>query len=396
MTYNTTKVQDNFWLTSERPLIWHLEGENWNEKTIRLLSACLDRMIYFGRAEAITFMRIIQCSDHESKTNCSLSDVRTELSVPVLCPKTDATLQQVLMTTDEKPVAEATTPPGATWKFAIRPERPPAKARPMMPRRTKTPIRVLQFAIGSHVPPPLDSTAILINWYRGRVVRKFLGKSWLHAKQAGDLQALEAVSGLSGKDAEGKILQGHQHVYYALWPDPATNQPARLIAWRSKDFKDSELAALLAAAQPPLSLGYNRSKDDDRRNPWTIHLIPLDSCVSIPAGFDSRQRFNVWRSVTPYVPPRHVFDRKGRVKAGESVEEQIAMEVRNLGLPECKVAKDSEDRWIKVHQSKNEGNSSNTSKRGFYLSLHFQEPVAGPLALGLSSHYGLGLFVPIG
>ena len=396
MTYKKTKVQDNFWLTSPdvKPILWRLESEQWLLPVQKLLADCLDRMTYFGRVESLTSIRLLDREPIHSSANCSLTETRSETSVPVLCPRADATLDQILKTTDDKAIADSTEPPGAVWKFAIRPQRPAAKPTPMIQPQRISPVRLIQFAIGSQVAPTADSIVVLTHQFRGRTIRAFLGDSWKNVRKAGNVESLNAVSLLSGKDADGEAIRGHRHAYYGIWFDPKTKRPARLLVWRRKiPFKPKEQKALLVAAESPIGIIFKKS---DKPDPWTIHLVPLDSAIHPPRGFDFKTLFHSWQSEIPYVPPRHVFNRRGEVKPGESVPAQIGQELDSLGLPKRRIDFDhNKSRWIKVHQPRAErGDATNAAKRGFDVKLTFESSVTGPLALGHSCHFGLGLFVP--
>ena len=396
MTYNTTKVQDNFWLTPPKsdPIIWILESDGWTQPLQNLLAKCLDRMTYFGRAESITHMQLLDNEPADALVNCSLTAARSRTSIPVICPKSDVTLEQVRMTTNHKDVANSTIPPGAIQKFVIRPKRTVPKHSFMKPPKQRHSVNLIQFAIGGRVDLTKDQIVILTNRFRGRTVRSFLGCSWQEVKEEGDIQSLNDVSLLSGKDATGKALKGNRHTYYSVWFDPETGRPSRLLVWRKTFFSEREQKAMDNAAQKPISVTYGK-------NIHPIHLIPLDSAVQSPCGFDQQKTFTSWKSVTPYIPPRHIFNRRGEVKPGESIPEQVARQSRSLGLPECQIQfADNKGQWVKVHQSSKKGNSptnnspTNASKRGFHINLEFKSPVSGPIALGHSCHFGLGLFVP--
>lgn len=412
--YNTTKVQDNFWLTagSEQPLYWVFDGEEWDEPTIKLLDECLARMTYFGRAESITAIHRVTESEAglPEKLNCPLYDQRTNDSVPVLCPLPDVTLEQLQLTTDNPAVRNSTVPPGAVWRFAERPARPAAALRPRRPSPEAKPVHALQFAIGSRVAPNLDHIALISNWFRGRAIRLFLEElgvakgAWNHATA----EQKQAVSLLAGKSSANQPMEGHQHACFGFYLEPETGKPSRLLAWRKTPFSADEQAAIRQAAADPFTLGY-REKDQraGKRDPWKVHCVPLDSAVPLPPGFDPSQSFREWESLTPYVPPRHAFDDRGKPKPGEEPEKQLVRDLSLLGFSEPRIlALDrmnqpidpkSQDfgQWIKVH-GKRQGRegSSNLSKRGFRFRLTFPEPVPGPIALGHSSHFGLGLFTP--
>lgn len=142
------------------------------------------------------------------------------------------------------------------------------------------------------------------------------------------------------------------------------------------------------------------------RDPWQVHCVPLDSAVPLPPGFDAEQKYRIWRSMTPYVPPRHAFDSRGKPKNGESPLEQLHRELQQRGFTAAEVIPSNfnneaisddqplEAEWVKVHGKSEKSHASNLSKRAYRFRLTFPEPVSGPIALGHSSHFGLGLFVP--
>jgi CRISPR-associated protein Csb2 len=99
--------------------------------------------------------------------------------------------------------------------------------------------------------------------------------------------------------------------------------------------------------------------------------------------------------MTPFVPPQHIYDRHGNEKPGKSLKTQILKELQNHGYPAGATVEVGRSQWVRIHQSRSERrDNTNASKRGHQLRLTFLEPVAGPIALGHSCHFGLGIFVP--
>ncbi len=395
MTYNTTKARDNFWLTSPEcdPIVWVLESNEWAQSTRNLLADCLDRMTYFGRTESITEIRCVDGLPPNidiNDINCVLEGAPSSGSVPVLAPTRDVALEQVQALTDDPSVAESTVPPGAQWLFAMRPVKSPVNL-PRRKRKSREPTPFVQFAIGSRVSPPRKSIVVLTQRFRGRVVRAFLGCGWRQASSA----QRDKVRLLTGKDADGKPLQEHHpHVYFGIHFDERTGRAARLMVWRGQPFTDDEQRAILKAANQELPIAFGRTR---RKDPWAVRLVPLDSQEPPPRGFDV-QAYRRWETATPYVPPRHVYGRRGRVKSGETVEDQLRREVNRQGFDTSKLIINVDDqgfRWTQVHRPwRSQGDPTNFEKRGYHVSLTFDTPVRGPIALGHSSHFGLGLFVP--
>ena len=397
-TYRSTLVQDNFWLVgrskadSDSDIVWWIvDGERWSEDGLDWLDASLDRMTYFGRTEAITEIQRVEKLPEGVDVNCVLEQMPSSGSVPVLAPTVDVTLEQVQAVTDDPSVVNSTVPPGARWLYAKRPVRPPVK-RPRSKPLMRKPLRLVQFAIGARVSPPRKSLVVLTQRFRGRVIWEFLAGSWQRANSA----QREAARLLTGKEVDGSPLQDHRHPHarFGILFDHETGQAARLLVWRNQPFADDEQRAILNAAEQELQISFVKA---GTRDPWTVRLVPLDSQVPKPDGF-GEQPYRHWETVT-YVPPRHVYNRQGRVKAGESPEEQLRLELDRQGYDTTGLmirVDDQAAEWIRVHRPRrNRVDPTNTERRGYRAFLTFDTPVRGPISLGYSSHFGLGLFLPV-
>ncbi len=399
-TYRSTLARDNFRVVGSvgmdaddtGALWWVMDGEAWSEGLLDWLDASLARMTYFGRAEAITEIQRVEKLPADVHVNCPLEQRPSSGSVPVLAPTAEATLEQVQAVTDDPSVANSTVPPGACWLHAKRPVRPPIRMPRSAPRMRESP-RVIQFGIGTRVSPPRKAVVVLTQRFRGRVIREFLAGSWRRA----DAARRVAARLLTGKEADGSPLRDrrHPHARFGILFDPETRKAARLLVWRDQPFSDHEQRAILKAAEQELQLSFGRA---GARDPWTVRLVPLDSQVPPPAGFGDRA-YGCWKTVTPYVPPRHVYDRRGRPKAGESPEEQLRVELERQGYDTAglTVRVDNQaSEWTRVHGPRhNRDDSTNTERRGYHVLLVFSTPVRGPIALGHSSHFGIGLFVGV-
>ena len=367
-----------------------MDGEAWSEGQLDRLDASLVRMTYFGRAEAITEIQRVEKLPTDVHVNCVLEQRPSSGSVPVLAPTAEATLEQVQAVTDDPSVANSTVPPGACWLHAKRPVRPPVRLPRSAPRIRESP-RVIQFGIGTRVSPPRKAVVVLTQRFRGRVIREFLAGSWRRATAA----RRAAARLLTGKEADGSPLQDHRHPHarFGVLFDRETGKAARFLVWRDQPFSDDEQRAILKAAEQELQLSFAKA---GARDPWTVRLVPLDSRVPSPAGFGDRA-YSCWRTVTPYVPPHHVYDRRGRVKAGESLEEQLRVEVGRQGYDTTglMIRVDHQGaEWTRVHRPRrSRDDPTNTERRGYHVLLAFNAPVRGPIALGHSSHFGIGLFV---
>lgn len=396
--YRSTLTIDNFWATermgekSDNAAVWWvIQGENWTEELFDWFDRSLGRITYFGRAESITDIQRVEILPEGVQINCRLNNSPSSNSVPVLAPALDATLEQVQTTTDE--AMKRSVPPGALWLFASRPDRPPLTFRRLSRtnEKQKRPVSFLQFAIGTRVSPPRQSVVAIAERFRGRVIRTFLGCAW---QQANIEQRTEAKL-LTGKDAEEKPLRSdkHLHTYFGIFFDEQTDKASRLIVWRDRDhpFTEKEHKAILKAAEQELEITFKK------KGPWSVRLVPLDSLVPYPYGFND-QGYRQWKTMTPYVPPRHVHDRRGYPKTGEEPETQVKQELERRGIDTSKLVikvSDQHSKWVRAHQPRRvTRGTTNSSKRGYEVLLAFDAPVMGPIALGHSCHFGLGLFVP--
>lgn len=394
--YKTTKVMDAFWLTdrsddseSDGALWWFLDGPAWTDETLALLDACAARLTYFGRAESITELaRISDTNTDAPAPNCTLTTQRKQGAVPVLSLAPEATLTDALRSTDSPELANGDLPPGACWRYAQRPPLP--KNQPMRkPEKQRPPVQWMQFALGSRIPIYEKSAVTLTQRFRGAAAKCLLlaatdGNMDDWKKAPPEMKELGAT--LTGKDADGKPLIGHRHAVFFLHFEG--NEATRLCAWSVDGFTHAEQISMLHASEREVSLTYKKSS-------WTAKLIPLDGLVPPPPEIP-QEGTQHWKSMTPYVPPRHVFDRRGKVKAGESIVEQINEELVGRGFPTAEVeTEEGSSRWVKVHQpSRTREGATNDDKRGYTVHITFSEPIKGPVFLGHSCHFGLGLFIP--
>jgi CRISPR-associated protein Csb2 len=132
---------------------------------------------------------------------------------------------------------------------------------------------------------------------------------------------------------------------------------------------------------------------------WRIKLLPLDAAVPPPPGFDGAPA-TTWQTLTPYVPPRHYL-RGGKVRGAETIENQIRRELDARGHASStellSVKEVAPPTWVAVHVPRRQADQRPFigDRRGYRLRLAFSRPIVGPIRLGHSSSFGLGLFSPV-
>jgi CRISPR-associated protein Csb2 len=323
---------------------------------------------------------------------CTLINERTAGAVPVLVPLDTATRADIERTTDNPESVKRAVPPGAQGLYAARPPRPAARERRRPPVH-RPGCHLMQFALAWNVAPDPRAIVRLTSRFRGTVLPELL------RLKTGDASAIwtrvgrevrESIADMAGKDANNQPLKGHRHTEFLAWCEDG--QPTRLVVSRgSRAFDADEQEAILLAASRDVSWAAAGSDADE----WKVRLVPLDRDVPAPPGFDGQASI-VWESVTPHVPPRHHL-RGGREREGESIAEQISRELERRGLTEqVEVELVGTPAWVSVHVPRREADRRVFigGRRGQAVRLRFAAPVSGPIRLGHSSSFGLGLFRP--
>jgi CRISPR-associated protein Csb2 len=350
-------------------------------------------MTYFGRAETLTCIRLAGSQEVIPQVNCTLIKERTAGAVPVLMPLASASRADIERTTDDAAAVKRAVPPGARFLYAVWPPRPVARERRRAPVH-RPDCHLMQFALGWNVAPDPRAIVRLTSRLRGAVLRELLrlktgdaSATWTRVSR----EVRESISDMAGKGANNEPLKGHRHTEFLAWCED--DHPTRLVVWRdSRAFDADEQEAILLAASRDVSWAVAGSNGDQ----WKVRLIPLDRDVPAPPGFDS-QAWTTWESVTPYVPVRHHL-RGGKEREGESIAEQIRRELQQYGIIE-QVAIEfiRPPVWVSVHVPRRQAGRRAFigDRRAQAVRLRFQSPVSGPLRLGHSSSFGLGLFRPV-
>jgi CRISPR-associated protein Csb2 len=101
----------------------------------------------------------------------------------------------------------------------------------------------------------------------------------------------------------------------------------------------------------------------------------------------------VWRSKTPFVPPRHLKPKR------HSLEDQVQAELSARGLPAAsrvEILRREEIVGLGFHRfvrTRRDPSRKPPAPCFFGLRIELEQPARGPILLGYASHFGLGLFV---
>ncbi len=188
---------------------------------------------------------------------------------------------------------------------------------------------------------------------------------------------------LSGHDADGAARRDqHLHAHYLVGSDRGALRADHLWVWAPGGLGADELAAIASLRE---------LRFRDAPEPCRVGLVALGEAQAMRIR-ELTGPSAIWRSVTPFVLPRHQKRRGGRLLDGP--HEQIVRELTHRGLPEPLSIELVPGAWAAFRLA-TPGVSRRSARRAVGALLRFPEPVGGPIAIGAHSHFGLGRFEPL-
>ena len=395
-----TLIMDTRIVTGDKPIhiIW--EGITLNTGELEILDRILKNLHYFGRAESWC-----RCSTSTDKHvhNCSPINEQghpenSEL-VRILVPKPDVefldinkpktgntNLKAISITTNELQDSNYLDPPGGRWVWYYRPQNCFVGSRKQDTTTSHlNNITLVRYAVVGSVRPTIKDTLRVGDLARTACMS-------IYGKKMN-----KQTSGIfSGKDPQGKPLTNHIHASYLPTYETQNQEIDHLTIIAPGGFDKDELDVLFSL------------KKLYTYNSISMNLI-FQGCGT-PSNFSSipiLKKARSWVSATPLILTRHTKYRgKGSQKHEvDGPEEQIYNEIkRRYGEPyelKCVTIHDSQTNICKTavkpfdfFRWRNHGSVG--SSKAYKVQLEFKEPKSGPIALGYASHFGLGMFTPLG
>jgi CRISPR-associated protein Csb2 len=267
-------------------------------------------------------------------------------------------------------------------------------------------LQIARFALDSAVLPLVTETLPVAEAAR----RTLMGIYGRQFPQADCSKGRSAV--FSGKDAASGPLQGHDHAYYLPTDEDGDGRIDHLTVVASGGFGSHELKALdclreLKSREREVSghplrvllLGLGRLDD---YQPWPLRVS------------------QIWVSATPFVAPRYL-KKRGTKRDPERLWDcppafltvVLEEELRRLterrpdlaALGSIKVEPLADEsgvfrigsrrlRPLEFKRFRQKHGDDGGRRPAGAFTVTFPQPVHGPICLGHSSHFGLGLFVP--
>ena len=217
----------------------------------------------------------------------------------------------------------------------------------------------------------------------------------LHRAAVGRLgggRPVPAGAELVGKDAGGVPLKGHRHAHVLPLDLDRDGHIDHALFWAPARFGDAAQEAIRAVSRTWTKNGTAEIRVA------VAATGAVGSLPSIPDPWGGSLRRLIgpatrWRSVTPFVAPRHV-----KARGAHTLEGQVRSELACRGLPEpARLRAFDRDEALAAGfrhfvLERKRGGAPPPVHGCSGLELLFEEPVLGPLCLGYASHYGLGRF----
>jgi CRISPR-associated protein Csb2 len=293
-------------------------------------------------------------------------------------------------------------PPGSRWVTYVRsmncfnqhlaPTRRLSRARPEP--------QIVRFALDSTVLPLVTETLPVAESAR----RMLMG---IH----GSLTECDSVQGrsktFSGKDSEGNPLSGHSHAYYLPTDEDGDGRLDHLTILARSGFDKHEMCAVD-------SLRVLKNPDRNQSGQaLRVLLLGWGQLEEFHAG--PVQASRVWNAVTPYVATRYAKTR-GRERIDLCDMDAVIRFLRDnllrqlveirADIPDVNAVgiepmleggafKISSYHPIQFKRFRHKSSDDGGRRLSGAFRIAFPDVIRGPIALGHSAHFGLGLFMPV-
>lgn len=359
-----------------------------------VLETLLGSLRYLGRAESLCHAFV---PDHAVVANCrplGTAGVDGGDAAPgadsacptasegqeitkVLVPSANATLGDLCSTTSKLHKEGLAYPPNTSLVDYVRPLDSLSAAPRVAAAFGKTNVTVVRYRFNEKVCPLLTEVMRVGDAFKRAAMGCYKETSGADSKSAN----------LSGMNAGGGYLRAdHSHSFYLATDDDGDRRLDHVTVMSKTHFSRSELDALAAV---------RFVRHDGKALGVTFVQRGGIEDFDLPM-FGKGQK---WISATPYVPNRHVKVRgKGDARRViDGPEEQVVREIaaRGMGAARAKSLplRTRLQGFLPV-QYKTWRKVGLPGFGAYAMSIEFEMPVNGPIALGHGSHFGLGLFVP--
>ena len=437
--YKNTRHENHF--SAVHGPVFFMWRDGIPPEQLPLLKTLLAELTYFGRAESICHAEVCDTEPGEATGWCKDTGGRKISATcrDVFCPKPDDFLfTDLWMRRNDVPNYDTNNAPphfvdtllsstmkadGAEWRSYEMPKDWPKDRLVRIPRTAK-PVNkpapgegpkvanYLCFSLECRVPLPPKFIVPLSEKFRA-AANSHLCK--VHGEGAISFALL-------GHERPPDVVGDHQHAFYLPMAKPgdASGHLSDLHVWCPYGFTQEEVNILLRIQR----LNWGSGK-------YPVRPVLTALCKEPPseAPFSTGQiAACLWRSASPFVPPRYFYRGSGRkiqVKEKDRPDLQLVECLERCGAPTPScirsyllvdgVMQNDNHLWeivrteigeqsaagtplvtVPTHTNGSSGRKGMEQRIGGFFEIEFSDPVAlKQPALGHSCHFGLGLFVPV-
>lgn len=271
-------------------------------------------------------------------------------------------------------------------------------------------LRTVRFVLREDERIPVEQTLCVAERFRRGVMGLYRRRQLDRARPDGHVAAsvLPMSPIFSGKDSRDNPLTGHRHAFFLPVDEDADGLIEHLTVFCTAGFDGPELDALT-------NLRWLSFSPDRRLRVDLTGMGDLSELSTVLAAEST-----VWVSATPFVASRHPKRRGSRRDRPELLEvgrltdfvtevllEEVGrLRVQRPDLPPPKTVSpilDDDGMYCipagriqaRAFTRARQRHGANDKRRPFgTFRIVFPQPVRGPICLGRSCHFGLGLFVP--
>lgn len=296
-------------------------------------------------------------------------------------------------------------PPGSRWVPYVRPRDCfKIEPRPMTRRiEQRSRIDVVRFALDSTVLPLVTETLPV-----AEAARRTLMGIYGRLTEKDGVRGRSSV--LAGKDEDGRPFLDHSHAYFLPTDEDDDGRLDHLTVYALAGFGREERHALDRLR----TLRTGRAGEE--RHPLRLLLLGMGASSDYhPGPLGSSQG---WVSVTPYIATRYAktwgrnrIDLASAEARAAFLESDLRAQLATVwprlsgdGPPEVTIEPLWNDnhvfniaaRWrpLQFRRSRRKASDDGGRRLAGAFRLTFGRPVRGPIALGCSSHFGMGQFMP--
>jgi len=290
--------------------------------------------------------------------------------------------------------------PGAAWVNYTRPSEAAPLPKRRIPRHRV--VTLARFLIDAPVLPLLSETLPIGEQARRSLLSICRRLAEREDPGVGTQEIWSHAQSFGGKDAQGRPLVGHQHAYFLPFDEDDDGRIDHITVFAPMGFNPLECQAFQRLRQLPLA-GYDR--------PLRMMFVGLGN----PADFNLAilKPAIAWRSATPFIVTRYPKRRGQKKDRPEDYEtpqlfaahvlRQELERLRNCrpNLPAVVSIEPIPDgmgknhlRPIQFNRFRRKASDDGGRRPSGAFRITFDSQTQGPLCLGHSAHFGLGLFVP--